>query len=106
MAGMSRRHYTHVEKNRLLRKFEAGSQTAPEFCRSHQLSYKTFSSWRRFQAQKMTHTSTSTCEFIELELPPANPPKTPASHAIPQVELDLGQGVVLRIFQLQTSAQP
>jgi transposase-like protein len=105
VTGMSRRRYTHVDKNRWLRMFQSSSQTAAEFCRSHQLSYQTFSRWKRLDSLKHQASGRS-CEFIELELPTTPPLQSTVTHRLPHVELDLGQGVVVRIFQPQTSLLP
>ena len=68
--------------------FESEDVSAKEFCSNHELNYHQFLSWKRSQ-------NPSSVDFVELEYA-----SKPAPHAIANLlaELELGDGMVLRIF--------
>jgi hypothetical protein len=83
-----------------LAKFESGGVSAAAFCRKHGLSYQTFLGWRRGAAQRPRTAESTRFVEIELQSAPAGP-IAPSHKAV--AELDLGQGVVLRIYPIQES---
>jgi len=66
--------------------FESQDISAKEFCSSNELNYHQFLSWKRSQ-------NPSSADFVELDCT-STPSTTPNLLA----ELDLGDGIVLRIF--------
>ena len=72
----------------LMARYEAGSLTRRAFCAQHGLAYSSFCYWR-----KRLHTRVATSEVSALvELPMLE-----SSEPAWRIELDLGQGVVLRL---------
>ena len=89
---MSRSRYTDEDKARLLGEFEACGGSAAAFCRDRGLAYQTFIAWRRGTVGRRD--AGNTMEFVELALGPVAGERNTAG---PQVELDFGGGLVLRI---------
>ena len=68
--------------------FESQDISAKEFCSSNELNYHQFLSWKRSQ-------NPSSADFVELDYT-----STPTPSTTPNLlaELDLGDGMALRIF--------
>ena len=112
--GMAKR-FSERQRAALLAKFERRDGSAAAFCRRHGVSSQTLRVWRR--AKSKGRQSAQPMEFVEVELRPQDP-KDGGSHANPAcqgdlsrrsaakteaqrrpvAELDLGAGVVLRLF--------
>lgn len=75
----------------LVNRQQASGQTAPQFCAEHQISYVSFSKWRKRLTDSKPDRSADTPPVF-VELTQAHPP---AQQWI--AELDLGTGAVLRI---------
>ena len=73
----------------LFARFDTSGLTIVEFCRRHELCVSSFYRWR--QAVSDTLPTSVMAPFVEL--PPVSSPNT---HRW-QIELDLGDGVVLRL---------
>jgi len=73
----------------LLAQYEASGLKQRVFCEQHGLGYSTFCYWRKQLCQSASMGSHSG-HLIEL-------PTLPVEHPDWRVELDLGQGVVLRL---------
>jgi transposase-like protein len=91
---MSRRHHTDKEKSRIIREFQNHHGSTTDFCRIHGISSQTFANWRR-RPEVSLASKPDTSEFFEFEIG-AKPDRLPASS--PLVELELGAGMILRIF--------
>ena len=73
-----------------MEKYEASGLTQREFCERHQLAYSTFCYWRK-QLLQATASDTASESLVEL------PVLAMAGPSAWRVELDLGQGVILRL---------
>lgn len=73
----------------LMLQYESSQVTQREFCARHNLAYSTFGLWRKRLRQTVVRAQP--VSLIELPVQPAAP------DAAWRVELDLGQGVVLRM---------
>jgi transposase-like protein len=91
---MSRRHHTDKEKSRIIREFQHHHGSTADFCRIHGISFQTFANWRR-RPEVSLASKPDTSEFFEFEIG-AKPDRRPASS--PLAELELGAGMILRIF--------
>ena len=102
--GMAKRkRYSEKQRSGFLTKFECWDGSAAEFCRKHGLSYQSFLNWRRnAAAQPRTEEPP---RFVEFDLSPEPaPPAPPASRESRReavAELELGAGVVLRVYPIQ-----
>jgi hypothetical protein len=75
---------------RLMAEYEAGAVTQRAFCDQHELAYSTFSYWRKRLCQTVTSSAQSEPLFELPTLPLDRGDEW-------RVELDLGQGVTLRL---------
>ena len=91
---MSRRRHTHEEKARMIREFERHYGSMVDFCRQREISTQTFTNWRR-QAEVSPVNIEEPPKFLEFELGATHDRKPNTG---PLVELELGGGMVLRIF--------
>jgi transposase-like protein len=98
---MSRTRHTDQQKARTLLDFEHTDQSAAAFCRQRGLSYQTLMNWRRSAAANLP-LSEPPLAFLEFEL---GAPRQRPAPAGPLVELELGGGIILRIYPAP-SAQP
>ncbi len=95
---MAKRRLSERRRRELLEEFEASGLTAAAFCRAHGLGYQSFLSWRRASAKK-SRTLEAPC-FVEVELAPtAGSCSESQRQAV--AELDLGTGVILRVYPIQ-----
>ena len=87
-ARLSLSDWTH-----LMTQYEAGTLTQRVFCDQHGLAYSTFSYWRKQLrlAASVNSRATPSATLIELPMLPTD------SGRAWRVELDLGQGVTLRM---------
>ncbi len=74
----------------LMDAYEAGGLTQRQFCEHHGLAYSTFSYWRK-RLSPAAATDAGIEPLIELPLLPITRPSAW------RLELDLGQGVILRL---------
>ena len=79
---------SHEDKLAWLELFESQDISAKEFCSNHEINYQQFLNWKRSR-------NPSPAEFIELECQGADQAK---SCSAVLAELELGNGMVLRIF--------
>ena len=75
---------------RLMVQYEAGHISQRLFCEQHGIAYSTFGYWRKQLRQSASLEKPSTA-LVELPMLPLEPVRAW------RVELDLGQGVVLRL---------
>ena len=78
------------EWTRLIAKYEAGAATQREFCQRHGLAHSTFCCWRKRLLQGAA-SDAGVEPLVELPLLPIDGPSPW------RLELELGQGVVLRL---------
>jgi len=76
-----------------MRQYEAGNISQRLFCEQHGIAYSTFSYWRKQLRQSASLEKPSTA-LVEL---PMFPLEQAPDREDWRVELDLGQGVVLRL---------
>lgn len=81
---------SRADWEQLMAEYETGELTQRVFCERHDVAYSSFGYWRKRLRQSSAQT-TSTDGFVEL--PMASSPANYDWH----VELDLGEGRVLRI---------
>jgi len=85
-------HHNRADWEQLMSQYESGDISQRQFCEFHGLAYSTFGYWRK-QLRSSRHTArTARRSEPVLELPVYSPPDSPW-----RVELDLGQGMILRI---------
>ena len=84
------RKRSRAEWEDLMARYEASNVTQREFCTQHGLAYSSFCYWRN---QLRAAVSVETREPALVELPMGDSSATRSW----RVELDLGQGVVLRV---------
>jgi transposase-like protein len=90
MSKRSSKRRSSYEWEQLIASYQAGELTQREFCVHHGLAYSTFCYWRK-QLRETKPTEHTAAPLIEL--PVISPQDTPTW----RIELDLGQGVVIRI---------
>ena len=73
----------------LMSQYDSSKATQRAFCAQHNLAYSTFGWWRKKLRQSVS--SVQSVSLIELPVQPT------AQAAAWRLELDLGQGVVLRL---------
>ena len=95
---MARRNFSEKQKAGFLAKFERWEGSAAAFCRKQRLSCQTLRSWRLGAAKQVV--AAKAPEFVEVELEVSRPRQT-REGAEPVAELDLGAGVVLRVFAVR-----
>ncbi len=96
------RRFSEKQRAAVLAKFERWEGSAAAFCRKFRLSYQTLRGWQRSAARKPhTRETRETPGFVEVELRPrpAAPIEVRGREAV--AELDLGSGVVLRVYALR-----
>jgi transposase-like protein len=96
---MARRRFTEKEKRNLVRKFERGGASATDFCRKHEISCQSLRRWRRGWKEKEGEAESTS--FVELEVE-SGKLEGPRAEAEPAVELELGGGIILRIYRRQS----
>lgn len=74
----------------LMAQYEAGHISQRLFCEQHGIAYSTFGYWRK-QLRQSAPLEKSSAALVELPMLPREPAQAW------RVELDLGQGVVLRL---------
>ena len=79
--------------NQLMTEYEAGELTQRQFCERHQLAYSTFCYWRKRLSAGAVRTELAATSVPLLELPVLPMPEQTKW----RLELELGQGVVLRM---------
>lgn len=94
-----RRRHTDADKARWLEEFETVGGSAAAFCRERGLPYQSFINWRLTAAEPKEVEPTP--EFIEIDFAPRPASPAPAA-AGALVELDFGDGLVLRIRSLHS----
>jgi putative transposase len=88
MPEVSSKKHSRGEWERLMASYEASDMTQRAFCAQHGLAYSSFSYWR-----KQLRTAAATEDIMPLVELPA----LALSDSAWRVEVDLGQGVVLRL---------
>ena len=88
MPEVSRKKRSREEWERLMASYEANDITQRAFCVQHGLAYSSFCYWR-----KQLRTATAARDVVPLVELPA----LASSDSAWRVEVDLGQGVVLRL---------
>jgi putative transposase len=79
--------------NWLMTEYEAGDVTQRQFCERHQLAYSTFCYWRKRLSAGAVRTELAAVSAPLLELPVLPTP----GQSDWRLELELGQGMVLRL---------
>ena len=77
----------------LMAEYEAGELTQRQFCEHHQLAYSTFCYWRKRLSAGAVRTELAATSVPLIELPVLPMPEQTKW----RLELELGQGVVLRL---------
>ena len=77
----------------LMTEYEASELTQRQFCEHHQLAYSTFCYWRKRLSAGAVRTELAATSIPLLELPLLSMHE----QADWRLELDLGQGVILRL---------
>lgn len=90
---MARKRFSEKQKTALLAKFECWDGSVVDFCRKQGVSYQTLRNWRLKR-----QTGGKAAEFVEVELK-ARPLQLEQDATSPLAELDLGAGVILRVFR-------
>ncbi len=86
-------HNTRLDRSaweQLMAQYEVGDLTQRRFCDQHGIAYSTFGYWRKQLRQSAQHEVTP---GSLIELPSLSTDPSPGW----RVELDLGQGIVLRL---------
>jgi hypothetical protein len=100
--GMAKR-FSEKQRSGFLAKFEHWEGSAAGFCRKHGLSYQSLLNWRRSAASRPR--AEEPVGFVEFELCSEPAPPAPPAHSETRrgavVELELGAGVVLRVYPIQ-----
>ena len=92
------KRFSEKQRTELLAKFGHWEGSAADFCRKHRLSYQTLRSWR--EAATKTAKVGGSPRFVEVEvLGGASGAREEGCR--PVAELDLGAGVVLRVYPLK-----
>lgn len=81
---------SHDDWERLMAEYEAGNVTQREFCERQKLSCSTFSCWRK-RLRQTAPSNAQTEPLFELPIMPVS------SGQAWRLEIDLGQGVMLRL---------
>ena len=84
---------TQDDWSQLMTEYEAGELTQRQFCEYHQLAYSTFCYWRKRLSAGAVRTERAATSVPLLELP-VLPMRGQSDW---RLELELGQGVVLRL---------
>ena len=95
---MSQTSQTRIRRNReewiqLMTEYESGELTQRQFCEHHQLVYSTFGYWRKRLSADAVRPEPATASAPLLELPLLSMHEQTDW----RLELELGQGVVLRL---------
>mgnify|MGYP001579196227 CR=1 FL=1 len=101
-SGTRRARRTSLQWEALLAEQSRSGLTQEAFCRLRGLGYSTFSNWRARCAKKSAERHQAVvaprAEFIELPAwPQTVPPVVAGNDSALHVELELGNGIVLRI---------
>ena len=91
------KRFSEKQRATLLAKFERWEGSAAAFCRKFRLSYQTLRGWQRSAARKPR--TSETPAFVEVELIPRSAAPRTRREAV--AELELGSGVVLRVYALR-----
>ena len=89
----AKRRRSQDDWSQLMTEYEAGELTQRQFCERHQLAYSTFCYWRKRLSAGAVRTEVAATSVPLIELPLL--PKRGQSDW--RLELELGQGVVLRL---------
>ena len=81
---------SRADWEQLMEQYEAGGLKQRAFCEQHGLAYSTFCYWRK-QLHQLAPIENNSEHLFELPLLPVD------DHPDWRVEIDLGQGVVLRM---------
>ena len=81
---------SHADWKQLMEQYEAGGLKQRAFCEQHGLAYSTFCYWRK-RLRQSARIENNSEHLFELPMLPIG------DHPDWRVELDLGQGVVLRL---------
>lgn len=100
---MSQRRLTNQQKGEFLAKFAASGMSAAAFCRRHGLPYQSFLRWQQTGAGGPA--AAEPARFVEVELGPRHDAGAPGGRQ-PVAELELGAGVVLRVYPVQEEGRP
>ena len=92
-AAQTKSRYSQDDWSQLMTEYEAGELTQRQFCEHHQLAYSTFCYWRKRLSAGAVRTELSATSESLLELPLLPMPGQSGW----RLELELGQGVVLRL---------
>lgn len=104
---MSRLRLDDAEKQKWVDLFYEYDLSAAAFCREFGLPYSSFLSWKRTASTKRKSGENSEAEFVELVVQPPDRGAVPlsATAACPVAELQLGSGMLLRVFVPDTQRQ-
>lgn len=94
---MATKRFNEKQRARFLAKFDRWDGSAAGFCRKHGLSYQSFLNWRRSGTRPGVEEPT---RFVELELQ-SEPPSHLEARREALAELELGAGMVLRVYPIQ-----
>ena len=84
---------SHDDWRQLMTEYEAGELSQRQVCEHHQLAYSTFCDWRKRRSAGAVRT-----ERTATSVPQRDFPQLPApAQSDWRLELELGQGVVLRL---------
>jgi transposase-like protein len=92
------KRFSEKQRAALLARFERWEGSAAAFCRKHGLSYQTLRGWRRSASANSPPVEAP--RFVEIELRPEITAPSELRRQ-PVAELDLGAGVVLRVYPIQ-----
>lgn len=88
MARRTINRRSRAQWEQLIARYESGNASQREFCAQHGVAYSSFGYWRK---QLCASSTAEVAPLVELGvLPSSEPPPW-------RVEIDLGQGVVLRV---------
>ncbi len=92
---------TQAQWQSLIKDYENGSLTQKDFCDSHQIAHSSLHKWRKRYGRSKLVKPCKTPSFIDITQPlsDAKPQveNLNSTQSLWQVELELGQGVVLRV---------
>jgi transposase-like protein len=101
---MNRKRWTVEQKRDMLERFAASGISARDFCEHEEVPYKTFLRWRQHDKRRgparddsRSGRQTGGARFVEVSLEQPSRPQ-------PLVELEMGAGLVLRIWNQETRA--
>jgi transposase-like protein len=92
------KRFSEKQRAALLAGFERWEGSAAAFCRRHGVSYQSLRGWRRTSAAGAAPVEAPRFLEVELRRGPVTPVESPRA---PVAELELGLGVILRVYPIQ-----